>query len=380
MMDDCLATLIRFMIYIDASRYSNTEKRTGVENYSYYLINELAKLHPQEIALISPRKIGLPVRQIIIPFPRLWTHLRLSWEIWRRKEIDNLFVPSHVLPLVCPEHSVITIHDVAFKHFPESYSPASRCYLNWATGFAAKRAEKIITPSESTREDLVRFYGADPKKISVIPLGFSAPKIKADSKSTEALFKKYRLKPHEYFLYVGRLEHKKNTDTLVKAFAEYAKGNVNCKLVLAGALGYGGQAIVDSIPAILKDRVICPGYVAEAEKYILMTHSLCFVFPSRFEGFGLPLLEALSLGVPVLASDIPSSREVAGEAAYYFDVNSPEALEKAMKKLSSDPELRRHLIIKGRQRAKNYSWNKCAQSVFALLENKSLLDQRQRVE
>ena len=162
------------MIYIDASRYNNTEKRTGVENYSYFLINELVKAHPKEIILITPKKIELPVPQIVIPFPRLWTHLRLSWEIFKTKNIQRLFVPSHVLPLFYAKKSVITIHDVAFKDSPQSYSWKSRWYLNWAAKFAVKNAYKIIVPSEKTKEDLIKFYHCEESKIAVIPLGFKA--------------------------------------------------------------------------------------------------------------------------------------------------------------------------------------------------------------
>ena len=134
------------MIYIDASRYSNTGKRTGVENYSYHLINELVKKSGRHITLISPRRIELDVKQIIIPFPRLWTLIRLSWEILTNRKINNLFVPSHVLPLIHPKKTIITIHDVVFKYSPESFGLFSRLYLNWATKFAVKHADRIITP------------------------------------------------------------------------------------------------------------------------------------------------------------------------------------------------------------------------------------------
>ena len=110
------------MLYIDASRYNNTEKRTGVENYSFFLINELARIAPNDITLISPKKADLNLKQIVIPFPRLWTQIRLSWEIFRNKKIDNLFVPSHVMPIIHPDNTTITIHDVAFRRFPVSMS------------------------------------------------------------------------------------------------------------------------------------------------------------------------------------------------------------------------------------------------------------------
>lgn len=109
---------LRFnMIFIDASRYNNTSQKTGVENYSFFLINELIKLAPEDITLISPRKIDLPVSQIVIPFKRLWTQIRLSWKLFLNKKIDNIFVPSHLMPIIHPKNTTITIHDVAFKRF-----------------------------------------------------------------------------------------------------------------------------------------------------------------------------------------------------------------------------------------------------------------------
>lgn len=132
------------MIYIDASRYNNTIRRTGVENYSVNLIDVLVQKHAKEITLIGPQKIDLPVAQKIIPFPRLWTHVRLSAFVLKNK-LPNLFVPSHVLPLVCPKKTAITLHDVAFKRFPESYSSKSKYYLDWAAGFAAKKATDLLS-------------------------------------------------------------------------------------------------------------------------------------------------------------------------------------------------------------------------------------------
>jgi glycosyltransferase involved in cell wall biosynthesis len=373
MMDEGMANLIHTMIYIDASRYSNTEKRTGVENYSYYLINELVKRFGKEITLLTPRKIQLDVRQRVIPFPRLWTLVRLSWEIFRDKTIDNLFVPSHVLPLVLPKQSVITIHDVVFRYSPESYSLPSRLYLNWATKFATKRASKIITPSEATKQDLIQFYKADPHKIHVVPLGYQALTQVPKEMEQQKLLSRLSLKTGSYFLYLGRIEYKKNTDTLITAFQKFAEKDQLVKLVLAGFPGHGGEEILKKIPAKLNNRILQVGYVSETEKIILLKNALSFIFPSRFEGFGLPLLEAMNTGVPIIASDIPSSREVARDCAEFFDKNNPDTLAGVMNMLSQEPKIRLRLIEQGQKRSQNYSWEKCATKIFGLLTDKSAL-------
>ena len=359
-----MANLNTHMIYIDASRYSNTGKRTGVENYSYSLINELIKKHGEEITLISPRKIKLNVEQIVIPFPRLWTLIRLSWEILRKKEINNLFVPSHVLPIIHPKNSTITIHDVVFKYSPKSYSLASRLYLDWATKYAVKNAKKIIVPSEATKQDLIKFYKAMPEKISVIHLGFKASKKEIGQRETKQVLEKYGLEEKKYFLYIGRLEYKKNTDNLIKAFKAFARNNKDHKLVLVGFPGYGGQKIIDSIPAALDERIILTGYINGPEKEALMQNALCFVFPSRFEGFGLPLLEAMDAGLPIIASDISTTREVAADSALYFDKENHKALETRMHELTDEKNFTDKLLKNHTKNLERFSWEKCASEVY----------------
>lgn len=362
-----MANLIRFMIYIDASRYSNTQKRTGVENYSYHLISELVRKFGNDITLLTPRKIELDVKQRVIPFPRLWNLVRLSWEIFRDKKIKNLFVPSHVLPLIHPKNSVITIHDVVFRYSPKSYSLLSRLYLNWATKFAVKHAAKIITPSEATKQDLIHFYKADSRKIHVVPLGYKSDTKIPEQSDQQKLLALLSLTTGKYFLYLGRIEYKKNTDTLISAFQKFAENDSEVKLVLAGFPGHGGKMILEKIPANLKDKILRVGYVSESEKQILLQNALCFVFPSRFEGFGLPLLEAMHAGVPIIASDIPSSREVAENCALFFQKENSRELANLMKKISDHPGLRSELIEKGYVRSTNYSWNKCARTVKDIL-------------
>jgi len=364
-----ITKLIKKMIYIDASRYSNTDKRTGVENYSYYLINELFRTHPDDITLISPKKISLPVAQIVIPFSRFWTLIRLSLEVWKNKKIDNLFVPSHVLPIIHPKNSCITIHDVVFKYSPESYSLFSRIYLNWATKFAVKHANNIIVPSEKTREDLIKFYKADKTKIHVIPLGFSANKAHISEDESQKFLHKHKLEKGKYFLCIGRIEYKKNTDNLIKAFMEFAKNNSEIKLVLSGFPGYRGKEMLRGIPADLEERIIRTGYIGETEKNILLKNTLAFIFPSRFEGFGIPLLEAMNAGCPILASDIPTSREIALDNALFFTTEDPDSLVKLMRDITENDDMRVQCTKYHEENLKKYSWSLRASQVYSIIGN-----------
>lgn len=355
------------MIYIDASRYSNTEKRTGVENYSFHLINELARLAPKGITLISPRKIDLPVRQIVIPFPRLWTQLRLSWEVRRNKKIDNLFVPSHLLPFIHPDNSTITIHDVAFKHHPESYGRLSRWYLDYGARQAVKGAKRIIVPSDTTKLDLIHLYKANPDKIAVIPLGFSPSDVKVTAAEVKKIMGGWKLDVGNYFLYLGRIEHKKNTDNLIKAFQVFAHYNKKAKLVLAGFPGRGGAEILKNIPPSVKKRIVVTGYVDEKTKEVLLKNALCFVFPSRYEGFGLPLLEAMHAGIPIIASQIPTSYEIAKDNALFFETENSSMLAHLMLRVAESESLREEMVRQHKETLKKYSWEECAKKTLKVL-------------
>ncbi len=355
------------MIYIDASRYNNTSKRTGVENYSYFLINALVNTHGKEICLITPRKIDLEVRQIIIPFARLWTHLRLSWEIFKTKNIDNIFVPSHVLPLICPKKSIITIHDVAFKYSPESYSFKSRWYLDWTTKFAVKKARKIIVPSKKTKEDLIEFYHCSENKIVVIPLGFEPNNVKVSESQTSEVLETYKIDRRKFLLYIGRIEVKKNSDTLIKAFAQFCGKNKDMKLIMAGFPGHGGEAILKAIPKEIKERLILPGYISAEEKQIFLQNARAFIFPSRQEGFGIPLLEAMDAELPIIASNIPTSKEIAGENALFFEVEDAQELAKLMQKVSGTDDPDTLKTGKHAERMQHYMWERCGEEVYRVI-------------
>lgn len=322
------------IIGIDASRV-NIKRKTGVEAYSANLIYWFKKLDPSnypdggryhhQYILYTPNAsslalLDLPANFRIreISFPRLWTQIRLAYQLIKEKP-DVMFIPSHVMPfLPFKSKKVVTIHDVAFKYFPESYSTFSRNYLDLTTRHAVKHADKIITISQTSKDDLVKFYQADEEKISVIYLGFEEPKIKKGDlviNQWKAIADKFKItKP--YLLYIGRVENKKNIGNLIKAFYEILVKGQDLQLVLAGAKGYGFDEATNLIKKYnLSDRVILAGYVSEEEKNYLLHHAKLFVFLSRYEGFGIPILEAFYAGIPVVASKIPVFEELYKEAS-----------------------------------------------------------------
>jgi glycosyltransferase involved in cell wall biosynthesis len=367
------------IIGIDASRYGHPES-TGVEWYSYHLLNELIPLlgreHNTEFRLYAPRdftaaaELPFNVKKRIIKFMRLWTLVRLSWEmIWKR--VDLLFVPSHTLPLICPKKTVITIHDVAYKHFKEAYSWKQFLMLEWATRKAVKKAWRIIVPSEATKKDLIELYKCRESKIFVVLHGAPdvPPLLSFGDAEKDSLERSLHLeKARLIILFVGRLEFKKNLGRLIEAFGRFLKEFPGWKLVMAGKRGVGFEKIWKKAEELgLQEDIILPGYVTEHEKLYLYDKCRMFAFPSLYEGFGLPVLEAFAMRRPVLTSRVSSLPEVAGDAALLINPEKVEEISVALKRLASDGILVSKLIEKGDKQLKKFSWEKAAKETFEVL-------------
>lgn len=367
-------------IGIDASRYSH-RYATGVEWYSYQIINGIlseALKHPDvEVLLYSPADVGIPkefehprkIRKMIMPFKRFWTLLRLSWEM-RKNPPDVLFVPSHTLPLIRPKFSVITIHDVAFRYLKKSYPKLNYWHLNWSTKYAVKHASKIIVPSEATRRDLIEFFKCPPGKISVVYHGFKKPSRHDGSLAPISENLKFFGfdKKFPYILFVGRLESKKNLARLVEAFKIFSEHKPHYKLVLAGKQGFEFDEILKKVSKFkLEDKVIMPGYIDEEEKKYLYENCEIFAFPSLYEGFGFPILEAFYYGKPVATSHVSCLPEVAGDAAIYFDPFDVSEIANVLEKLANNADLRNELAEKGKIRLEQFDLKTSIKKTFDIL-------------
>ncbi|MBN1494895.1 glycosyltransferase family 4 protein [Candidatus Peregrinibacteria bacterium] len=351
-------------IGIDASRY-NQESGTGVELYSVKIINgliEYFKHHPDHnIVLYSPRKLMLykthKIQHRVMPFKRLWTKVRLSIEMLFHKP-DVLFVPSHVLPHFCPKKSIITIHDTAFMHLKKEYGKREFWYLKKTTKYAVKKASSIIVPSEATKKDLMRFFGCPAEKIHVIHHGtdFKPKKFHADF-DTKTLEQLGLRRFDNFFLFIGRLESKKNLSRLIEAFGRFHDTFKNFKLVLAGRRGTGFSKILKTAQKFkLMDCVLMPGYILENEKHVLLKYCNAFVFPSLYEGFGFPILEAFSYQKPVITSNSASIPEVAGDAAILVNPHDTDEIAECMKKLITDPKIKEKLLANAENQLKKFNW------------------------
>jgi len=365
------------LIGIDAS-HAFLEYRMGVEEYSYQIIKALAKVDHKNryILYLNGIKNKASIQEIKwpnnfkfenIPLKRFWTHLRLGFRA-RADRVDVLFIPAQAMPIIPLSKTVVTLHGLEYEHYPESYSWKRRIYLKATTRYSLKHARSIIAVSRNTKNDLVKMYQGKPDKIKVVYHGFDAPFQITNGVSSFSSLPTIR-KP--YILALGRLEQRKNIVGLVKAFDQFKKeSNWRGQLILVGKPGFGYQEIKKAITdSLFSKDIIQKGYVSEEEKWAYLKKSILFVFPSLYEGFGLPILEAFVAKVPVIASNVASIPEVGGSACLYFDPKNIFEISKRISLVLGRQDIRERLIKKGYQRLQKFSWEKCSRETLQVLES-----------
>lgn len=376
------------LIGIDASRALRAQ-RTGTERYALEIIDHLLA-HPtapqhQWRLYIDQMPTGdhlwanhhregtfPPYAELcVLPAQRMWTHRALASEVLQRPP-TVLFVPSHVLPLVMPPSklppSVVTVHDLGYHFFPAAHPWRQRLYVDWGTRWSVRAATRVIAISQATASDLDRVTGTSKAKVCVVYEG--ANQLPAPTAEDIAASRtRYQLS-RPYALYVGTLQPRKNLSRLISAYEQlWQQGEVTFDLVLAGNAGWLNQEIVaQARQSPHATHIHIPGYIPDAELPALIAGAQFFTFPSLHEGFGLPVLEAQSLGVPVMTAKGSSLPEVAGDAALYVDPTDIEAIAQAMLRLSQDEALRQELIAAGHRNVTRFSWAKAAAETLAVLE------------
>lgn len=378
------------LIGIDASRAFRAA-RTGTERYAIEIIRHLLALPAASHhgwRLYSDRRCGadffaLPASAAYAPRPEirvlpsrhLWTHLALAREL-RRQPPGVLFVPAHVLPWTWPVRRlppcVVTVHDLGYHYFPDSHPARQRFYLSAGTRWSVKAADRVIAVSHATAADLIRLYAVPPEKIRVVHEA-TTPLAQPSPDEVAAVRHRYHL-ARPYGLYVGTIQPRKNLERLIRAYARLAAaGDLGWDLVLAGKPGWLSNALFTLAHDLhIDDRVHYLGYVQDDLLPALMRGATFFSFPSLFEGFGLPLLEAQQLGVPVMTANSSALPEVAGNAALYVDPTDVDAIAGALLRLSQDEALRQQLIEAGYRNVERFSWERAAQETLAVLEEAAL--------
>ncbi len=355
------------IIGIDASKLLSSQ-RTGVEVATTDLVKAILKNDEQNTYWLysaAPISQDLPwgerIKNVVVPGKRFWTQRYLSQEL-RKSQPDIFWSPSYILPNHLPKRSVATIHDLAFYLFPESYSWRERWLSTWAVRKAARYASKLVAVSQQTKKDLKRYFNVPGEDIEVVYHALRSDFILEE-------FDLATIYPQlaKYFLYVGRIELRKNILNILKAFAKFGQNHPEAQLVLAGSRGYGYGKIKTMVKKLhLTDRAILLDYVAADRLPMLYAKSLGVVLVSQYEGFGFPILEGWASDVPVLTSNIGATAEIAGNAALLVNPRDISAISQGFTDLFTQPELCQRLVAKGRQQLLKFSWDKSAQKMIEL--------------
>ena len=357
-------------IGLEATR-ANKEHKTGTEWYAWHLLQEFKKLDQTNQFIVYYKQAlagdlgkgpaNFYFKRLAWPYHKLWTHLRLSFELLFDK-VDRFFA-SNALPLLVRGQVIVTIHDLGFLKNPELYHPLERIYQKLSHRWSVMRADKIIVPSLAVKSDVEYFYPQTKNKIRVIYHGYDAQDFHRISKTEQEDIKEKFDLPANFILYIGRLEIKKNIPNLIAAYKLLE--NNDWPLVLAGRWGnFGRKEIEALLTPEYKDKIILLGYVSQKNYSQLMAAASLFVFPSKFEGFGIPILEAMACGTPVLCSDLPVLKEVAANAAMYCNPDDINDIKNKLAQFIANPELKILFKHLGLHRVENFSWEKSAQETL----------------
>lgn len=362
---------------LDASRIDGTRvyifnllKQFGkLDSSSEFYIYHCNKFNPE---LAPPNFSNYKIKTVSAPF--FWTQTRFAWEL-RKDNPDVLWMPVHSLPIWRKNKmkTIVTIHDLAFKFFPEYFTKKDLCRLNWLADYSIKNSDKIIAISESTKKDIIKLYPeVKEDKIKVIYHGFDQDFFQKNESSEELnnFLASYKLEAKNYLLYVGAIQPRKNLEVLVESFEEIKKEYQNLKLVIVGEKAWLWEKVLERIEkSPVKNDIILPGQLGFQKTRLFYQGALAFVFPSLYEGFGLPVLEAMASQTPVISAQNSSLPEVGGSAALYFKAESPKELAEQIRKIISDEDLRNDLIERGLEQIKKFSWENCAEETLNYLKN-----------
>lgn len=371
------------LIGIDGNE-ANIKNRVGSNIYAFEVLWHLYKLNTPDSYSIYLRNQSLcdlpPERdnwhyKIFGP-QKFWTQFALPLKLYLEKEKPEVFfTPGHYAPRFCPCPSVISVLDTSYLLFPDYFRKQDLYQLKSWTAYSIKKAKKIITISQSSKQDLLKFYPIKEDKIKVIYLGFDRNRFyqNLDKEKTEEIVQKYSL-TIPYILFVGTLQPRKNVIKLVEAFEKLAISNqqlANYELVIVGKKGWIYDETIERINSSpLKDKIKQLGFVEDNDLPYLYKRASCFVLPSLYEGFGIPVAEAMSVGTPVVISDNSSLPEVAGKAGILINPNDINSIKSGLEKaLTLNPKEKEDIIRIGLEQVKKFSWEKCAKEIYQELTN-----------
>lgn len=343
--------------------------RSGTGVYTHRLVQWLPEVAIDlDLQVLWPRGVQPPDESQADIIPRLITgatdrilasqHKLPS--LRRKLGADLIHYPANIGNFLDAPNTVVTVHDLSFHRNPQWFRRERAWYYRWASGLTVRPARRIIADSEATSHDLQEFLGIEASRIDVVPLGVDSWLEPATSYEKARARRVYAL-PERFFLYMGTLEPRKNLERLVRAWSSVA-GHLPQDLVLAGRQGWKTKSLVRAIKASPNGaKIHLPGYVATEDLAAVISAADGFVWPSLWEGFGLPPLEAMACGTPVVTSNTSSLPEVVGDAALAVDPEDAEAIAYAMVQLATDPALCATLREAGMDRAAKFTWRRTAE-------------------
>ena len=353
---------------------ANVKNRVGSNQYAFYLLwaiyRQLRRTagHRVTVYLKNPPLDDLPPQESwwqyrVFGPSKLWTQLALPWRLWQERHLlDVFFTPGHYAPRWCPVPSVVSILDLAFLKYPQSFRAQDLAQLKSWTAYSVKKAAHLIAISKATKKDIQKHYAVSRDQITVVYPGLIPLKGKPVSLSRFNIQK-------PYLLYVGTLQPRKNLVRLIQAFAQLKE--FPGQLVIVGKKGWLYQPIFKAAyESGVGERLVFTGYVSDAELKTLIVNSRLLINPSLYEGFGLPVLQAMSLGTPVLVSHCSSLPEIVGQAGFYIkDPHSVLSIKKGIiKALQASPSQQKKMAAQAKKRAAHFTWQKAALKTLKVLQ------------
>ncbi len=361
--------------------HTRSFRRAGVSHYIEQVLIHLGRIDRTNRYSVyttrglDNRALGLPPNFRVVPsrLPTINPRVRIPWEqllaplLVRRVGADVFHGVLNVLPLACPVPGVVTIHDLAFIRFPQTFRAYNRIYLDFATRLSARRAARVLAVSENTKREVVEILGVPPERVVVTHDAVREHFRPPDPAALEA-FRVAKGLPERFVLYVGTLEPRKNLTTLFEAYAEVARRH-DAPLLVGGGKGWLYDAVFRRLEELgLRERVRFVGYIEEEELPLWYAAATVFVFPSIYEGFGMPPLEAMACGTPVITSNSSSLPEVVGDAGLMVPPRDAAAFAAAIGRVLGDAELRQAMRERGLARARAFDWRVTAERTLAAYE------------
>lgn len=367
------------------TRFLLKDKIEGIGRVTYELVRRMVKNHPEdEFVLMFDRPFeaafvfGENVTPVVVSPPARHPFLWYLWfeysvpTVLKKHQPDVFFSPDGYCSLSTDIPQVMITHDLAHVHYPNEIPFLVRQYYQRFVPRFLEKADHVISVSEATKQDIISTYSIPSKKITTVHNGNRDGFAPLSEKEKTVVKKKYT-DGDDYFLYVGAVHPRKNLERLIAAFDLFKKNTgSDIKLLIGGRLAWQTDAVKKATAqARFKDDVQFLGFIPDGDLSDLMASALGFVYVSLFEGFGLPILEAMYAEVPVITSDVSAMPEVAGEAALLVQPGSVEAIAAAMQELYSNEGLRKKLVESGKEQRQKFDWDNAAERVYTVL-NKSI--------